>query len=342
MNTEVFLRNTALLLTAWCFLFPSVASAGAKYRLKVAVQAPERSLWGRTLRDISREVKEETNGEVQLKVYAGGVHGDERTVLRKIRVGQLHGGVFMSDGVVTICPDSLALSLPFLFQDEDELTYALEGVSPELEQLARQKGYEILAWPRLGFSYLFSQEEIRTIDALRGSKPWLIENNPIGRHFFGALRVTPVSTGVPNVLPALQSGLIRTVFTPPLGLVAMQWHTRVKYRLNLRITFSIGLFALQKKALKRLPEAHQETLRAVFKRNNLNLTNKLRKENNAALEVLQKHGIETVTVDPETRQELERTTEEVGKRMARKEFSAAIFEKVKGRIREYREGAPRK
>jgi TRAP-type C4-dicarboxylate transport system substrate-binding protein len=340
------LWKTTLVLLVFLFFFPTFlaneASARPKYRLKISIQPPERSLWGQTVRTIAREIEEETQGEVQLKMYAGGVQGDERTVLRKMRVGQLHGGVFLSDGLTVVCPDSLALGLPLLFKNQDEVDYALEKISPELESQAREKGYEILAWPQLGFSYLFSKERIRTMDDLRGAKPWLMEKNPVGKHLFEVLRVTPVSTGVANVLPALESGLVRTVVGPPLVLIAMQWHSRVKYRLEVNITFSVGAFVLGGKAWARLPEAHRKTIRTVFQRNNVKLNAKIRKEGLEAVEVLEKQGVETVPIEPKSREEYERGAEEVGKRMAGKEFSQTILDKVQALLREYRQSAPKK
>lgn len=340
------MRNTTLLLMVLLFVFPTFhareASARAKYRLKISIQPPERSLWGQTLRTIASEIDEETQGEVQLKVYAGGVQGDERTVLRKMRVGQLHGGVFLSDGLNVICPDSLALGLPLLFQNYDELSHTLQKITPDLEKQASENGFEILAWPQLGFSYLFSKQKIRSIEGLRRSKPWLMEKNPIGQHLFEVLRVTPVSTGAANVLPALESGLIQTVAGPPLVLVAMQWHARVKYRLDVKITCSVGAFVLGGKAWKRLPATHQETVRAAFQRNNAALNAKIRKESDEALKVLEKQGVVTLSIEPKSQEEFERATEEVGKKMVRKEFSQAILDKLQGALRDYRQSGSEK
>ena len=340
------MSKTTLALSVFLFFLPSFlaseASARPKHRLKISIQAPERSLWGKTVRTIAREIDKETQGEVQLKTYAGGVQGDERTVLRKMRVGQLHGGVFLSDGLTVICPDSLALGLPLLFKNLEEVNYTLEKVSSELESRARKNGYEILAWPQLGFSYLFSKEKIRSMDDLRRSKPWLMEKNPVAQHLFEVLRVTPVSIGVANVLPALESGLVRTIVGPPLVLIAMQWHARVKYRLEVKVTFSVGAFVVGGKPWARLPEEHRKKIRAVFRRNNTKLNATIRKESVEAIKVLKKQGIETLPIEPKSRDEYERSAAEVGERMAGKDFSREIFDKVRALLREYRQSAPQK
>ena len=62
--------------------------------LKVGVLAPEGTNWSNSLKKMAKEIREKTNKKVKIKFYFGGSQGDEPDVLRKIRVGQLHGGIF--------------------------------------------------------------------------------------------------------------------------------------------------------------------------------------------------------------------------------------------------------
>ena len=72
--------------------------------LKIATLAPDGSGWVNTLRDIDNEVRERTENKVRLKIYPGGVQGNEDVMIRKIRVGQLHGGGFGGTGTSAIFP----------------------------------------------------------------------------------------------------------------------------------------------------------------------------------------------------------------------------------------------
>jgi TRAP-type C4-dicarboxylate transport system substrate-binding protein len=73
-------RLFVLLLLVAPVLAAGIAAGRPKYQLKIAVQAPERSVWGKALKSISREIAEKSNGEVKLKVYWSGVQGNERTL----------------------------------------------------------------------------------------------------------------------------------------------------------------------------------------------------------------------------------------------------------------------
>ena len=50
--------------------------------------------------------------------------GDEDVMLRKIRVGQLHAGGFGGPGASRVFNDLLALEMPFLFNDYEEIDHS--------------------------------------------------------------------------------------------------------------------------------------------------------------------------------------------------------------------------
>ncbi len=321
----------------WPALARVCGTKPAKHEFRIAALAPERSAWGKAFRSAARELEEQTDGQVKLKLYLGGIQGDERTVLRKMRIGQLHGAVLMGQGLSVVCPDSLALSLPLLFADQEEVEFVFDGTRADLENLCREKGYEALVWPQIGFSYLFSQDRVTTMKSLRRSKPWLMQDDVLSQSLYDAIDVTAVPTGVGNVLTGLQTGLIRTIFAPPAGLIALQWHTRVKYRLDLKIAYSFGVLVISKRKWDRLPGEFQGVMRSLLRKRNVELNKKIQVQNADALRVIKKQGIETITVVAGTREELLRATEKVGESLVGKSLSRDVLEKVKALRAEYRQ-----
>ena len=79
------------------------APVTAQTVLKIATLAPEGSSWIIALRQIDAEIRSETDGQVRLKIYAGGVQGDEDVMLRKIRIGQLHAAGLGGPGISRHC-----------------------------------------------------------------------------------------------------------------------------------------------------------------------------------------------------------------------------------------------
>jgi len=286
-----------LLRVAVCLVpvLASLPAAGKPIRLKMAMIAPERSVWVREFETADREIRAATNGQVVLKIYPGGVQGDEPTMVRKMRIGQLHGGGFMVRGINMMCPDSTVFSIPLLFREAAEADYVLLRMAPYLAAQARENGYEIIGWTRQGFAYLFSREDVRDIGSLRKAKPWLLEDDIFGRAFYQAAQVSAVPAQVGDVLTGLQSGLIHTVFTPPVGMIALQWHTRVRYHLDLGLFFSFGAVVVSKRAWDRIPEALQDKITEVFDRRVSELSGKMASQNAEALAVI---GRNVTTVRP--------------------------------------------
>src|SRR5690554_6270454 len=99
MNISEHVRNAV----AACLLFAVAGAAGAA-ELKIATLSPEGSSWMELLREGAREVREQTDGRVTFKFYPGGVMGDDKAVLRKIRLEQLHGAVLTAGGMVQTYP----------------------------------------------------------------------------------------------------------------------------------------------------------------------------------------------------------------------------------------------
>ena len=69
------------------------------YQLKFATLMPTGTSWSNLLDDWIKEVEKKSEGRIKFRLYAGGVMGDEPDVLRKIRKGQLHGGMFTGYGI---------------------------------------------------------------------------------------------------------------------------------------------------------------------------------------------------------------------------------------------------
>ena len=85
-----------------------LATPAAAQVIKIATLAPDGSAWMRELRAASAEVKQGTGGRVDVKFYPGGVMGNDAVVLRKMRLGQLQGGVLTSSELSLVYPDATA------------------------------------------------------------------------------------------------------------------------------------------------------------------------------------------------------------------------------------------
>lgn len=309
---------------------------GAKVVFKIASVSPENHVSGQTFKAIAAEVAKATGGEVSFKFYLGGVQGDEAAILRKLRIGQLDGAAFTARGMSGLCPDALVMQLPLLFRTDAEADTVFAKLEPELEAECRRNGHEVLGWPRIGFNYLFSRDPVHNLGELRAAKPWLVADDLFSQTLFEAANISGVTLGVGDVLPGLRSGLVRTVFAPPVVAVAMQWHSMLRYRLDMRLGYSFGALFVSNKKWDRLSPATQAKVLAICHRRLDDLTLKLAAQNREALAVMQDNGMRTITPTPEAVSELSALTEQVSSRLVGKAFDAAAWKRTETLLRELR------
>jgi TRAP-type C4-dicarboxylate transport system substrate-binding protein len=268
------------------------------YELKFATLAPVGSTWADLLQEWADEVKQRSDGRLVFKIYPGGVQGDEPDVLKKIRFGQLHGGAFTGYGIGHIYSPARALELPFLYNGIDEIDYVRDRFMEQIEQGYRDNGYEMLGWMEVGFIYFFSKEPIRSLDDLQKRRIWHWQGDPMGKAFFDASGIAPVPLSIIDVYTSLSTGLIDTVYCPPLGAIALQWFTKTGYVTNVPMANGIGSLIVSRRFYQNLPQDLQKLLKSTGQATGAKLVTATRKDNQDSLDVLRSKGMEFV-LNPE-------------------------------------------
>jgi TRAP-type C4-dicarboxylate transport system substrate-binding protein len=293
------LRTAILLLASLGALshYPAVEAAQT-YVLKFATLAPAGSAWMQLLDAWAEEVREKSDGRLVFRIYPGGVQGDEPDVLKKIRFGQLQGGAFTGYGVGHIYSPARALELPFLFNNIDEIDYVRNRFMPTIEQGYRDNGYELLGWMEVGLIYFFSKEPIYSIDDLKKRRIWQWTGDPMGQAFFDASGISPVPLSIIDVYTSLSTGLIDTVYAPPLGAIALQWFTKTRYVTNVPMANGIGSLVVSSRFFQSLPQDLQKLLKSTGQKTGEQLIEVTRRDNKESLEILKNKGMEFI-LNPE-------------------------------------------
>ncbi len=271
--------------------------------IKIATLAPDGSTWMKTMRKIDEDVRAQTSNRVGFKFYPGGVQGDEKDVIRKMRNGQIHGAAFTGFGLGAIVPEVRVLELPFMFESLDELDHVREKTDDYYRGLFDQKGYALLGWTDVGFIYLFSQTPVKSAADMPGCKWWIWSGDQLAEIFFKAFNITPIPLAAPDVLTSLQTGVVDAVYSSPLACVALQWFTRVKYMSDMPVTHGVSAVVTTKKALAGVSEADLAIVNQVVRTHLADLTGKTRIQNEEAIAEIRKEGVELVAVDAAARRE---------------------------------------
>ncbi len=326
------LRRLSILLAGLLAALPVLGE-----ELKVATIAPDGSHWMREMRAAAAEIKERTGGNVEIKFYPGGVMGNDAQVLRKIRIGQLHGGAFTAGGLSERYSALNLYGVPLLFRSLDEVDYVRKHLDPVLTEGLDKAGFVSFGFIEGGFAQLMANHPVRSIDDLRRRKVWVPEGDPISFFAMEELGLSPVVLPVTDVLTGLQTGLLDIVAASPVAALVLQWHTKVSYMTDVPVSYSMGLFALDKRVWSRLSEADREVVDEVITRTVARLDEAAREDNRRARDVLERSGVTIVNVDERNVENLRAEIEAIFPRIrARSDVDAALFDRLLGLLEEYR------
>ncbi len=282
------------LLTAVFLLLAPLAQAQS---FKIATLAPEGSSWLREMRAAADEVKQRTEGRVEFRYYPGGVMGDDATVMRKIRLGQLQGGALTASELSLVYQDAVVYGLPFLFDDHAQVAAARAEVDPLLKTGIRDKGFEVLSISGVGFAYLMSSKPLQSIEHLRAGKVWVPNNDRIAERTFTTGGVSPIPLPLSDVFTSLQTGMIDIVGNTPAGAIALQWHTRIKHVFDAPLTYVVGFVVLDNRAFGRLAEADRAIVLEAFGKASERIDAENQRADESAMAALRTEGIELFTPD---------------------------------------------
>ena len=336
-------RSRIWLLTALLLLTGNL-SAAPEYTIKFATLAPSGTTWMNLLEEWDRDLRARSNGRIGFKFYPGGVQGDEPDVLKKMRFNQLQGGAFTGYGIGRMYSPARVLELPFLFNNTDEIDFIRQQFTDEFKQGFKDNGYTLLGWMEVGFVHMFSREPILSLEDMKTRRVWLWQGDPLGQAFFKASGISPVPLSIMDVYTSLSTGLIDTVYSPPLGAIALQWFTKTQYISSVPLTNGMGGLIVTRKFYDKLPADLQTILTETGTAAGEKLIAASRIDNAESINTLKEHGLqfiepgagmsEPVLVDVRDRAAAELVASEY--------IPGPLFEKTRHLLEQYRAGQARK
>jgi len=329
----------AILLSPW-----TAVSAGEKVVIKMATIAPKGSNFMNTYEEIVRQIKARTKGEVEVRIYWGGVQGDEKDVFRKIKLGQLHGGGFMGPGLGEIVPEVRVTEVPYFFKNYDEVAYVRTALRDYMNRRFEEKGFVVLGWMDLGFVYTFSKVPLTSIEVARKQKWWTLADEPIGRETFKALGISPISLSITDVATSLSTNMIDAANTTPYGAVAFQWYSRFKYIGEFPTTNINGATIVSKKVWDRISPENQKIILQVSHDLHNRLVQATRKEDADCVKILLKSGLKVVRTGPTFEKDMKDLLEAgrvCRENLVGRMYSRELLDRVVALRAEYRRAHPK-
>jgi TRAP-type C4-dicarboxylate transport system substrate-binding protein len=330
MGLKLLRITTIVLVLAFASTTPAV-------ELKLATLSPEGSSWMKKMREGAQRVAEATDKRVKFKFYPGGVMGNDQAVLRKIRIGQLHGGAFSGGTLSGYYPDTQIYGLPLMFRSLEEVYFVRQHMDARIQEGLEKKGFVSFGLADGGFSYIMSNDPVETVETLRELKAWIPDHDKMIQEAMKGFGINPISLPIADVRTGLQTGLINTVAISPVGAIVLQWHTQVKYLTDLPMVYVYGILAIDRRAFGRIAPADQTVVRDIMAQAWSEMDAMNREDNVKALKALRSQGIQFVEPPPEARKAWYDLAESVNRHIIKSGYlSSAMVEMLEGYLADYR------
>ena len=330
-----------LILSLSFFLLLFAVTPAFSQVIKLGTVAPEGSPWHETLLEVAQQWKELSHGRVTVRIYAGGVAGDEADMLRKIRIGQLHATALTTVTLLSIVPDIEAISFPMLVQTDGEFDYIIEKLSPEFEARLAEKGFKVLTWSSAGWAHFFTKEPVITPEDMKKRKLFMWGSDTTYLELLKVSGFSPVPLAITDLLPSLQTGLVDAFAAPPTAALAFQWFALAPHMTDFRWQPLPGTTVVSMRQWNRIPADLKPALEKAARQAGARLQKRIRELEEAALTAMKDHGLTVHPVPKEAEEQWRTLVREKGYPVfVGPRFSEKMFHRVRGLLDEYRQGRP--
>ena len=299
---------------------------------------------------INLHINKLTHDKIKIKIFGGGVMGEDTDILRKMDIGQLTGCGCTALGVLNAAQDMSVFTLPGLFKNYDEVDYIFKKFRKQIDKSFEEKGYLLAALIDTGFFHFYSKKKIASLEDIRKAKvlTWM---GQVETTLYDNLKINPTPVAVPEVISALSTGLADTNLAPAVWMLGMQGYQYANYFLDMPILYSPAAIIvhsnIQEKMQKELglPDTLAYSFREFFL-SEFNVIEpmwrgKVREYESKALEAFQKKcGIKAMPVSEADRKTIETADIAVREQLAGKAYPRKLLEDILKALADYRKNNP--
>lgn len=366
------------LLGIFLFLFlASRAQAQEKPRkiefpLKWGTIAPVATSWGTSIERVNKLIEINSGGRVKNTWYYGSVMGDEMDMIRKVKIGQLQGLAILTVGLQKIAPETGVLTLPFLFKDYREVDCTFPKIWKLLEEAFEKHGFVLLGHTDVCFAIMQTrvspemeaelQKDIivngKISDPAKGDKllkylkQWAWQTLDIDAYLYKAIGISNIiPLQLTDVLTALQTGMVNSVYGSCSTTVALQWQTYINYIIKFGgyegVAYAPAMLVLDKKTFYSFPPDLQKIFRDAWQTElgpgSTRLSLQVREDEQKMCQGMKNRGAKEIMLDSELTKIYAEKSKPIYKMMEGKyyppEFLQAV-EKARDECRAGLEGKP--
>jgi TRAP-type transport system periplasmic protein len=305
-----FLRRALAPLLAVAALAASVGAAGAQSNvIKLASLVPDGSVWHKVLQGAGAEWSAATGGRVTLRIYPGGVAGDEPDMVRKMRIGQIQASALTVMGLSSIDDSFAVFAIPAIFDSYGELLYVLDRMTPTLKQRLEAKGFVFLNWGHAGWVHFFTKKPVTSAAEMKKLKMFVWAGDDRMVQLWKEIGFQPVALAATDIPAGLQTNMIEAYPTTPLAALSLQWYHNTPFMVGDGLAPLVGALVITKQSWMKIPEADRAAILASCAKAGDRLEREIPAQDSVAVVEMQKRGLTVTVVKSDAKAEWESTAQ---------------------------------
>jgi TRAP-type C4-dicarboxylate transport system substrate-binding protein len=327
---------------AFAALLAAAALPAPALTVKLGSLAPGGSPWELAVKRIAAEWGRLSAGSVSVKIYSGGIAGDEPDMIRKMRIGQLNAAAITVSGLQGVFNGVKVLSYPLFLHDDEELSYVLSKMKPFFEQEIEKRGFKVVMWSPGGWTYFYSRRPILVPDDLRKQKLWVWAGDPdeIKAWQTAGFQVVPLAST--DIMTSLQGGMIDALVSSPLLAAANQWFGVIPNMYGLKLAPLWGATIVSMKTWAEIPAVLQPRLLEAAQSITDSMAPDIVKGDAEAIAIMLKYGLKIVQPTKPAEKEWEDIVHKGFSMMIGRSYDRQSYDMAREYLDEYLASHPRR
>jgi len=323
-----------LILVLFIILIP--LSTTAALTLKIGSLGPVDTPWDNAMKRVAIRWNEISNGRVTVKIYPGGIAGDEADMIRKVRIGQLDGVGLTGTGLNRITSDILALVIPLFFHTNDELSYVMENMFDDFSVIMEDKGFELVALAPSGWIKLFGKRPIFTPKDLQSQRLAVSAEDEEILYTWRSMGFDALPLHHTEILAGLQSGMAEAFHTPAIIAALYQWFALAPNMCTIDIAPLVTGLVIGERAWKRIPDQYKEEFIEAGREAMAPLYGEILELEDQAMQIMVENGLAVNQMTDQTLAEWDDIVSKAHDILVGTSISPEVYEKVTRLRDEYR------
>lgn len=300
-----------------CLLLTSLTGCGSvkdkgsgdKIVFRMALADSESSNYYKGALAIADEVKEATDGRIEIDVIAGAALGGERDTVELSMTDSIDISTAANSVLTNWIPEMGILDQAYLWDNADQAHAAVDGELGDLikTEANEKMGLQVIGFMESGFRNVFSTKPIKSIEDFHGIKIRTMQN-PYHMAAFEAFGAMPTSMAAGEQFTALQQGTIDACESAVSNCLSNGFYEVTKNISYSNHAFVYIVMCMSDKAWNRIPEDLQQPFLDAVQRGCVKQRQYLVDANEEAVEELKTLGVEFHDLDM---QELKNAYQEI-------------------------------